>query len=298
MKKWLVALAGILMTFSLAACSKTVATTAGGKITESEYYSSLKQTSSGKQVLQEMILNKLLEHDYGKKVSSKQVTKEYNAYKNQYGSSFELYLTQSGLTKAQFKEQIRSSLLMQEAVKANTKITNKMIDKQWKKYQPTITVAHILVDKKSTAEDLIKQLQADPSLKNFKKLAKKNSTDTSSASDGGVLPSFNNTDTDLASKFKKAAFALKQGEYTTTPVKTSYGYHIIYSVKNPGKGQKKDHISELKSQIISEKMNDSTYLQKVLTKVLKKGKVNIKDSDLKDVLANYLSTSTSSSSSK
>ena len=60
-KKWLVACATILASVSLAACSKTVATTSGGKITESEYYSSLKKTSSGKQVLQQMILNKVLE---------------------------------------------------------------------------------------------------------------------------------------------------------------------------------------------------------------------------------------------
>ena len=60
MKKWFVAAASVLMTLSLAACgSKTVATTSGGKVTESEYYSSLKKTSSGKQVLQEMILNKI-----------------------------------------------------------------------------------------------------------------------------------------------------------------------------------------------------------------------------------------------
>ncbi|GAF35961.1 foldase protein PrsA precursor [Lentilactobacillus farraginis DSM 18382 = JCM 14108] len=43
MKKWLIVLAGVLMSFTLAACgSKTVATTDGGKITESAYYSSLK----------------------------------------------------------------------------------------------------------------------------------------------------------------------------------------------------------------------------------------------------------------
>lgn len=72
MKKWFVAAASVLMTLSLAACgSKTVATTSGGKVTESEYYSSLKKTSSGKQVLQEMILNKILDKEYGDKVTDK-----------------------------------------------------------------------------------------------------------------------------------------------------------------------------------------------------------------------------------
>ena len=84
MKKWFVAAASVLMTLSLAACgSKTVATTSGGKVTESEYYSSLKKTSSGKQVLQEMILNKILDKEYGDKVTDKKVDAEYNKYKKQ-----------------------------------------------------------------------------------------------------------------------------------------------------------------------------------------------------------------------
>ena len=54
----------------LAACgNKAVATTSGGKITQSEYYSSMKATSNGKQVLQQMILDKVLEKEYGKQVS-------------------------------------------------------------------------------------------------------------------------------------------------------------------------------------------------------------------------------------
>ena len=93
MKKWFVAAASVLMTLSLAACgSKTVATTSGGKVTESEYYSSLKKTSSGKQVLQEMILNKILDKEYGDKVTDKKVDAEYNKYKKQYGSSFSTVL--------------------------------------------------------------------------------------------------------------------------------------------------------------------------------------------------------------
>ncbi|MBO7942818.1 hypothetical protein JTP77_043965, partial [Streptomyces sp. S9] len=74
----------------------TVATTSGGKITQDEYYSSLKDTSNGKQVLQEMIVNKVLEKQYGDKVTKKVVDKQYNAYKDQYGSSFKDILASNG----------------------------------------------------------------------------------------------------------------------------------------------------------------------------------------------------------
>ncbi len=299
MKKWFVAVASVLMAFTLAACgSKTVATTSGGKITENEYYSSLKKTSSGKQILQEMILNKILEKEYGSKVSDKKVNATYNSYKKQYGSSFSTILTQNGYTKSSFKKNIRSSLLLHEAVVDHTKITNKMLKKQWKSYTPKITVAHILVSKKSDAQAIINELKKDGSYKNFAKLAKAKSTDTSTKSNGGKLSAFDNTDTSLDSSFKAAALKLKQGEYTTTPVKSSYGYHVIYCIKNPGKGKMSDHIKDLKKQIIETKANDSTYMQKILGKVFKGGNVSIKDNDLKDVLSDYVSTSSSSSSSK
>nr|WP_054757082.1 peptidylprolyl isomerase PrsA [Liquorilactobacillus satsumensis] len=296
MKKWLLALAALTMTVTLAACSKTVATTSGGKVTQSEYYDSMKKTSSGKQILQQMILEKVLEKQYGSKVSAKKVNAQYNTYAKQYGSSFSSVLSQNSMTKSSFKKQLRSNLLLREAVKANTTITNAQLKKQWKSYEPKTTVAHILVAKEDTAKAVIKKLQSGES---FTKLAKEYSTDSTTKNSGGKLTAFDNTDTSLDSTFKKAAFALKQGgEYTTTPVKTSYGYHVIKVLKKPAKGNMKDHISELKDQIIDNKMNnDSSALQAVISKVLKKGNVSIKDSDLKDVLSSYLSSSSSSSSS-
>ena len=83
-KKLLALVAGVALMLPLAACgNKAVATTSGGKITESEYYSSMKETSQGKAVLQQMILDKVLQKQYGKKVSDAAVNKEYNSYKSQ-----------------------------------------------------------------------------------------------------------------------------------------------------------------------------------------------------------------------
>lgn len=295
MKKWFIALAGVMLSLTLAACgSKTVATTSGGKITEDQFYSSLKNTSSGKQVLQQMILNKVLEKQFGDKVEKSAVTKQYNAYKKEYGSSFSSVLSQSGMTASQLKEQIRSNLLLKEAVKADTKVTDAQLQKQFKKYEPKVTVSHILVSKKATAEKVIKELKAG---KSFASLAKKYSTDTATKNKGGKLAAFDNTDTTLDSAFKKAAFKLKTGDYTTTPVKTSYGYHIIKMDNNPGKGTYKQHEKELKTQIYDNRMNDSATLKSVVSKVLKKGNVSIKDSQLQNVLADYLTSSSSSKKS-
>ncbi|KRM04285.1 peptidylprolyl isomerase PrsA [Lentilactobacillus farraginis] len=289
MKKWLIVLAGVLMSFTLAACgSKTVATTDGGKITESAYYSSLKGTSSGKQVLQQMILNKVLEKQYGKKVKDSTVNKQFNKYKKQYGSSFNAVLQQNGMTASQLKDSIRSNLLLQQAVRDNTKFTDAQLKKQFKSYQPKVTVNQILVSKKSIAENVIKQLKAG---KSFSSLAKKYSTDTATKNKGGRISPFDNTNTSLDTNFKKAAFKLKNGEYTKTPVKTQYGYQVIQMVNHPAKGTYKDHESELKTQIVDKRLADSDTLHSVVSKVLKKGNVSIQDKDLQNVLSDYLSTS-------
>lgn len=299
-KKLLAILAGVTLMLPLAACgNKAVATTSGGKITESEYYSSMKQTSEGKAVLQQMILDKVLEKQYGKQVSNSQVNKEYNSYKSQYGSSFSAVLQQQGLTTKNFKQQIRSRLLLEAAVRHYSTFSNSALNKQWKKFQPKVQTAEILVGSKEDAQNIINQLDSASGnkLKAFKKLAKSKSTDTSTKASGGIVPAFDNTSSSVDSAYKKAAFKLQAGEYTKEPVKTDNGYVVIYMIKHPTKGAKSAHIDDLKTQIVEEHMNNQAFMQKVVSKVLKKGNVSIKDNDLKNILDGYLNPGTSSSNS-
>ncbi|WP_220729470.1 peptidylprolyl isomerase [Apilactobacillus zhangqiuensis] len=291
-KKVLVGLAGALLSVSLVACGdKTVAVTNGGKITQSEYYSSMKNTSNGKQVLQQMILDKVLNKEYGNKVSSSEVNAQYNQYKSQYGSEFETLLEQQGLTTTSFKNQLKSNLLLKAAVRANISYSNADLKKQFKTYEPKVTVNEILVSDKKTAEKVISELKDG---KNFSDLAKKYSKDTSNKNNSGRLTPFDNTDSSIDSAFRKAAYKLSNGEYTKTPVKTQYGYQIIQMVNHPKKGSYSDHINDLKDQIATSKMSDSTTLKSVVTKVLKNGGVEIKDKDLQNILSSYLTDSSSS----
>ena len=281
----------------LAACgNKAVATTSGGKITQDEYYSSMKSTSQGKAVLQQMILDKVLQKQYGKEVSKADVNKEYNSYKSQYGSSFSAVLEQQGLTEKSFKDQIKSRLLLQAAVRHYSTFSNSAINKQWKKYEPKVQTAEILVGSEDDANDIINQLisASGDKYKKFKKLAKSKSTDSSNKSTGGIVPAFDNTSTSVDSAYKKAAFKLKTGEYTKEPVKTDNGYQVIYMVKHPAKGAKSAHISDLKTQIVEQNMNNQSFMEKVISKVLKKGNVSIKDKDLQNILSQYLNPSANS----
>lgn len=290
-KKIALAAASLVAVATLAGCSsKTVVSMKGGKITQDEYYKEMKKSSSGQSTLQTMIITKALDNQYGDKVPASKVTKQYDALKKQYGSSFSSVLSSNNLTKSQLKDNIKTNLLTEAALKDLKKPTQKQLKKQWESYQPKVTVSHILVKTKKEAEAIIKQLDDGA---DFAKLAKSKSTDTGTKSNGGKLDAFDNTDTSLDSTFKAAAFKLKQGEYTKTPVKTSYGYHIIKMDKNPGKGKMSDHTKELKAQLYDTWLSDSTVMQKVLAKVIKKANVDIKDSDLKNVLSNYVSSSSS-----
>lgn len=175
------------------------------------------------------------------------------------------------------------------------------LKKQFKHYEPKVTVAHILVANKTTAQKIITQLSDTKPAnreKTFTQLAKRYSTDTVTKNKGGKLAQFDSTDTTLDSAFKQAAFKLKTDDYTTVPVKTQYGYHVILMLNNPGKGTVKDHKAALTAQIVNQEVNNSEVTHEVIAKVLKKGDVSIKDSQLKQVLSDYMSSSSSNASSK
>jgi len=108
-----------------------------------------------------------------------------------------------------------------------TKVTDADVQKEYDKFKAQATgteykARHILVEKEDEAKALIAQLKAGAK---FDELAKKNSKDPGSAPNGGDL--------DFAGpgsyvpEFSAAMVALKKGEYTETPVKTQFGYHII-----------------------------------------------------------------------
>lgn len=80
---------------------------------------------------------------------------------------------------------------------------------------------HILVKTKKEAEDLIKRLQKG---EKFEEVAKQKSTDGSAAT-GGDLGYFSRGQ--MVKPFEDAAFSLKVGEYTKTPVESPFGWHII-----------------------------------------------------------------------
>ncbi|MGE4218420.1 MAG: peptidylprolyl isomerase [Alphaproteobacteria bacterium] len=84
-----------------------------------------------------------------------------------------------------------------------------------------VRARHILVPDEAQAKSIIKELQGGA---DFADLATKNSRD-GSARQGGDLGYF--VRREMVKPFSDAAFALEKGQFTTTPVKTEFGWHII-----------------------------------------------------------------------
>ena len=95
--------------------------------------------------------------------------------------------------------------------------------------QPAAKVGRTDANAKKLAEDIIKQLDSG---KDFAALAKEKSEDEISKADGGLIKDQNGSDTYakgtmMPPEFDNAAVALKVGEYTKAPVKSTGGYFII-----------------------------------------------------------------------
>ena len=80
---------------------------------------------------------------------------------------------------------------------------------------------HILVKTEAEAKSVIAELDKGA---DFAALAKKHSTDPGAES-GGDLGYFGHDD--MVKEFADAAFALSPGQYSKTPVKTEFGWHVI-----------------------------------------------------------------------
>lgn len=81
---------------------------------------------------------------------------------------------------------------------------------------------HILVETEQAAKDVIAKLQKG---EKFDALAKKLSKDPGSKDKGGDLGWFNPQQ--MVQPFSEAVMKLKNGETTTTPVQSQFGWHVI-----------------------------------------------------------------------
>ena len=125
---------------------------------------------------------------------------------------------------------------------------------------------HILLKDEKKAQaiiDQLKGLKGEELKKKFIELAKKESTGPTGPK-GGDLGYF--AKEQMVLPFSRAAFALKPGEITLEPVKTQFGWHVIYveekkaAQKIPFEAVKDRVVAALKQQRFAQKMKQETEL--------------------------------------
>jgi parvulin-like peptidyl-prolyl isomerase len=229
--KALTKIATTLVLSSTISFAATLAVVNGEKITDKEVENALMQATQGrlaqlpadkqqqlkKQFLEEMIIKELIYKDAKKKGITK--SKEYKEQLDEILKSIKKDLA----IRLWQKNQLDSIKISQKELKD---YYNK--NKQEFMQKESVHARHILVKSEDEAKKIIAELKGlkGNALKNkFIELAKQKSTGPSGPR-GGDLGYF--AKGQMVPPFEKAAFSMQVGTITKEPVKTQFGYHVIY----------------------------------------------------------------------
>lgn len=296
--------------FLLAGCNNVkltngenaVVTFTEGGISSDELYNSLKE-SYGAERLMNLIDSKLLNEKYETSTEEKsyinQKVKSTKEAAKKVNANFDLYLTYYyGLkNESEFRDYL--SLNYKRSLWAEEYAEETVTEKQIKEYYETevvgdIDASHILItvdtkdgateeEKKSAeqkaydkAKKIIEKLKKG---EDFSKLAKEYSKDSTTASKGGSLGKINTGD--YANEVFEALKNLKDGSYSTSPVKSSYGYHIVYRTSQDKKAELDDNLTkEIKTTIGKEIVAESGFSVKALKALREKNNMKFEDTTL------------------
>ncbi len=310
MKKVLLTLGVGVLVLGLVGCGKTptlkngeeiIAEVDGKKFTVEDLYEKLK-SQGGETTLVNMIdtfiLNEEVETDEDAKTYADSQIESYKSSYESYGQDFNDALAQAGYEDEDaFKEALIVEYKKQKV--AEDYIKDQITDTEIEKYYEDniygdIEAKHILIapdvtddmtdeqkeeaekKAKEEAESIIKKLDKG---ENFEDLAKEYSDDKGTAKNGGKLTV---TYGEVVDEFWDATNNLKNKKYTKEPVKSEYGYHIIYRIKGKDKPELNDVKEEIIEKITDEKLQNDTNIQtEALVELRKKYNLKINDKDIK-----------------
>jgi parvulin-like peptidyl-prolyl isomerase len=268
-------LSAFLLTGSLLS-AQVLVTVNGSKITSEDVNNALMEATQGrfnqvpadkqaefrKQVLQQLIAKELVYGDAVKTgvLKSKEFKKEFKKVQARIKKELAIQVWQ--------KQQL-------DKIKISQKELKRYYDKNQEEFneKESVHARHILVRTEDEAKKIISELKGlkGSALKaKFIELAKKDSIGPS-ASKGGDLGFFSKGQ--MVPAFNDKVFSMKVGTITKKPVKTQFGYHIIYL-----EGKKSASVrtfSEVKSfieqRLRMEKFKDA--MKKTMEKLQKKATI-------------------------
>lgn len=330
-KKILLGLSATLMLVMATGCGKVAKLDNGqdavvtfsdesvGSISVNELYEELRDTY-GASILVDMVDRKILEQKYPTDdAETSQIEAQIASWTSAFGSEAAMLQQTASAFGAATMEDLKSYLSLQYKRDLWYKdyAKEQVTDQERQNYYDQqvfgeMKLRHILIrstvstsasdEEKAAAEeeaynkavDLIKQLDEGAS---FEDLAKNNSEDTATATDGGDLGYVTWTD-NMDENFIDAAKNLEVGKYTETPVKSSYGYHIILKEEQKDK-ESLDSIKDTITERVAEDnlADDSTLSTKALKALRENYGIHIEDDRLENSYEIYMQNLLNSSSS-
>lgn len=273
----------------------------GAKITADEYYNEIKTNNVA--TLVDMIDHELFDEKFGNTDEEKDAIKEQmETLKKQYTDEDTYKQVLLQYFGAQNDDELKDILQLEYRRNAavNDYIESNIKDKEIEKYYKNevygeVKASHILImpsvsenatsDETETAEkealkeakNIIKKLKAG---EKFEDLAKKYSDDESNAENGGDLGYFDLSE--MVVEFSNAVKNLKVDEYTTEPVKSQFGYHIILKTGEKDKPKLKDIKKDIIETLRNEKLDaDPLLYYQTLIDIREKNNIKWKDDSLK-----------------
>lgn len=294
-KKIAVAGATLLSIVTFAACahkSDVLVSMKTGDITSEKFFTEIKSNPTVQTLLSNKVISTSLEDKYSDKVTSDDVEKEYEKMKEQYGDQFQSALVSAGLTEDTYKAQLRSTLLLDYAVKtaAEQELKDADYEEAFKSYTPNMTVKFVKTKTKDEAKTVVDELKKETAVDT---LVAKYGTLSKADQKTGEL-TFDSTTKDVEPELLAQITPMevnKVSEPIAITDRKTYEtvYYIVKVTKKDAKKETwKDYESILKDYIINKKSSDKNYAKQVVSELLKEYKVEVKDEAFKNVIEQYL----------
>lgn len=308
-KLWMVSLCGLFI-FTVGCGHKVelqdgkevVASVDGKNITAEELFDDLKR-QYGTNILINMIDDFIADTEIEDDDKSLEYAKsQVSAMKYQYeasGYKFKDVLAQYGYDSEDALIKVYQKAYKKEEVVKNYLKENKVSDDEIQKYYDEeiygdYNAKHILIkstatddmsDEEKTAAEEAAKAKAEEVIQKlndgaeWSTLVKEYSEDTGSVDSDGLIENFTNGD--VVDEFFKAVVDLKDNEYTTSPVKSTYGYHVILRVSATDKPSLEDKKEEILDALVDNYLNnDQNLYSSTWVEIRKNYNLTINDSTL------------------
>lgn len=276
--------------------NETIATVKQGRITKNKVYKEIKNYFPVSYIL-DIVDKQILDKKYKLTEEQKEEVKEQadyyiNMYAMYYGYTEETFLKENGFSsKEEFVEYLgldKKREIYYGEYLANNVIAKEEIENYYNEnVYGEINSKHMLVQVTDTLKDedankLAKEIIA--------KLDSGEDFDTVAQEYTGKIVfeelGYNGFDSGLAQEYQDASKALEVGTYSKEPVKTDFGYHIIYKIDQ----KEKPTLEEMQGKIattLAANLGDQTLQYKALISLREESKLKFKDKKYKEAYKEY-----------